>query len=85
MRGEYSFQYVIVHTTKKGKKTCSLQGHGKGCEHTSVIPVGAEALGDLILPLENEEKYDFILADYECTTTNQESENITDMSEEAKV
>lgn len=85
VRGEYSFQYVVAYTTKKSKQ-CTLQGHGKGCEHTSAIPGDESKLGELLLPTEDEQKWDFKLSDYECKTNEPiSSEDPEDISEEAKV
>lgn len=75
-RGEHTFQYAIVHTTKKSKG-CSIQGHSKGCEHIKHISGPDESLGELLLPDSDDSKYDFCLADYECQNIDSETDNST--------
>ena len=87
-RGESTFQYAIVHTTKKNK-ACSIQGHSRGCEHIKHIAGSDESLGNVLLPDSDDEKYDFCLADYECHDVDSETNDSTAtpeiITEETKV
>lgn len=67
-RGQYTYQYAIVHVTKKSK-ACSISGHSRSCEHMQHIPYAMHDLGEMLIPESDDEKYDFYLAEYECTDT----------------